>query len=284
MTKHFRKEHPTESLDQEEDAEFTDGEFSDDEPGLEHDVDSLSSTEYPFDHRIKTERNGNAAASNYNTNLWALPAQTAQRPTSNAVKMERSLSGASQRSAHEPNLPQTGYIPRSNTLPGTIPRSHSTDMSMWDRALDSPASISTTGDYALQSIPTSAPPFQHTLPIRRPSLQPVHDLINDDPTSYVQHHARQTHPSQPQFPPNYRGEMPQTPASGRQEAQYTHSMEDDGIPFEAYTVPANNIYNLPTVHQPVGMLADYIDPWKDPSKLDNNPWGQMPDPAPTQWS
>lgn len=283
MTKHFRKEHPTESLDQEEDAEFTDGEFSDDEPGLEHDVDSLSSTEYPFDHRIKTERSSNAAASNYNTNLWPLPAQTAQRPTSHAVKMERSLSGASQRSAPGSEHPQAGYVPRTNKLSGTIPRSHSTDMSMWDQPLESPVSMSTPGDYALQGLPTSAPSFQHTLPIRRPSLQPVHDLINDDPTPYVQHQPRQTHAPQSHFPPNYRGEMPQTPANSRQEAQFPQSMEDDGIHFEAYTVPANNIYNLPTVHQNVNMLADYMDPWKDPSKLDN-PWAQMPDAGHTQWS
>ena len=68
MTKHFRKKHPIESVDQEENADYLDVKQSDDKPMLEYDVDSPSSTNYPFD-QIRCEIPSNAVANNYNVSL-----------------------------------------------------------------------------------------------------------------------------------------------------------------------------------------------------------------------
>ena len=297
MTKHFRKEHPTESMDQEEDAEYSDIEESGDEPSLEHDVDSPNSVEYPFDHPTKSETPANAAASNYSANLWRLPAQTAQRPAHHAVKLERSLSGSSQRSMTDPALNAQmavgAFGPRSNTLPSNIPRSHSTDMAMWQaQQLESPTSVSTDGDYSMQGVPTPTSTPNHfrsgqTLPIRRPSLQPVHDILLDDPTSAT-YPQQMTLPSgpQPQYHQpaahDYHDDMPRTPASGQHLTRFSTSMEETPLHIEAYQVPAphnQSIYNLPPSVQGVTVYNDPLDPYKDPSKMGDNPWDHMPETA-----
>ena len=291
MTKHFRKEHPNESLDQEEDADYSDVEPSDDEPSLEHDVDSPSSAEYPFDHRqIKCETPSNAAASNYNANLWRLPAQTAQRSSQHAIKLQRSLSGSSQRGIAEPAVsPQCagGYIPRSNTLPSNVPRSHGVDMAMWQASpLNSPSSISPNGDFGMQGIPTptSTPThFQttHSLPIRRTSLQSVTDIIMDDPSYHRPPQPLAPGPPQPhiQPAPDYRDEMPQTPAPGQQLPQFQPPMDDQPLLIEAYQVPHVGVpggYSLSSTGQGVN-LQDPYDLYKELKMEENNTYSQMPD-------
>ena len=219
MTKHFRKEHPAESIDHEEDADYSDVEQSDDEPSPDQDrEDSPDSLEYFRDLKVKSETPVNAAASNYDASLWRLPAQTAQRPTHDqgainadlrpglppqTVKMERSLSGTPQRAltdpARNPQIATTRYLGnRANTMPNTVSRSSSVDMAMWQaqQLQGSPTSMTPSQPFSMQTInaPTSAPThYQHQpLPIRHPNLQPVHDIILDDPQ---QPHYSQTQPN-----------------------------------------------------------------------------------------
>ncbi|KAL9635424.1 MAG: hypothetical protein Q9164_003469, partial [Protoblastenia rupestris] len=137
MTKHFRKEHPTESIDQEEDADYSEAEQSDEDNSFEQDGgESTDSMEFSQDHNIKTEAPSNTAASNYNANLWRLPAQTAQRAdqdqmhiplnlrseiSAQTVKLERSLSRTPQRNLTDPGtcgqVTSNGYMQaRANTM------------------------------------------------------------------------------------------------------------------------------------------------------------------------
>ena len=310
MTKHFRKEHPADSIDQEEDADYSDIEQSDDEPSLDQDgEDSPDSADYLQDPEIKSEAPVNAAASNYDANLWRLPAQTAQRPGPNrtsmnadlrsgisaqTVKMERSLSGTSQRDLTDPAMRANRYInTRANTLPNDMSRSPSVDMAMWQaqHLHESPTGMTQPRNYPMQgmNVPTSAPTqFQHmALPIRRPSLQPVHDIILDEPQqAHYSQAPQQSYAAIPNSqyghpPPNFRDEMPRTPDPGQQLPQFSSSMDHNGpyqppqaLPMEEYNLPTLNMYNLPP-SQGVSMYHNPIDVYKEDLKLEDS-WTQMP--------
>ena len=311
MTKHFRKEHPAESIDQEEDADYSDIEQSDDEPSVDQEgEDSPDALEYFRDLKVKSETPVNAAASNYDASLWRLPAQTAQRSThdhgmmnadlrsglaSQTVKMERSLSSTPQRTLTDPmrnsQMSSTRYVGnRANTMPNTVSRSSSVDMAVWQaqQLQESPTSMTPSQPYPMQTmnVPTSAPAhYQHqSLPIRHPDLQPVHDIILDDPQ---QGHYNQPQPNynvmqSPQYaaPPSadFRDEMPRTPAPAQQLSQLPHPIEATGpyqppqaLPMDDYNSSIQPIYNLPTT-QNVNVYNDTIDIYEKLKLEDMGNW------------
>ncbi|KAG8530945.1 uncharacterized protein KY384_004302 [Bacidia gigantensis] len=320
MTKHFRKEHPAESLDHDEDADYSDVEPSEDDPSVEQDgTDSGGSADYLIDSTVKLEPTNNAAASNYNANLWRLPAQTAQRSTQAAhtqsganlatnhqghtVKLERSASHASQRNMTDPALSghvaAVGYGGRANMLPLQIPRSHGDDLAMWQaqQLHDSPHSISSDPSFSVQDLNNTSPVpthFQQVLPIRRPSLQPVHDIILDDPRQgpYTQE-SQQNFNSTPtpqynQTPPDFREEMPRTPAPGQQLPHFSSGLsnaqyqEPHSLPLEEYNNPAHNdLFNMSQARG-VSLYIDPLDAYKE-LKMEDNIYTQMPE-ATYGWS
>ncbi|MCJ1459807.1 hypothetical protein MMC28_010186 [Mycoblastus sanguinarius] len=142
MTKHIRKEHPAESIQDDQDAEYSDAEPSDDEQ-LENDAE-----DYQEDSRTSYQKPDNAQemsssrpSSNYHASLWRLPAQTAQRPsplrlqrpyiprsdtTIQEIKLERSSSATPQRSLTDPypngQMSTSEYVnARADTMPDSIP-------------------------------------------------------------------------------------------------------------------------------------------------------------------
>ena len=288
MTKHFRKEHFNESIEHDEDADFSDVDLSDEEPSLDHDVDSPSSAEYQFDHKIKPETPSITAPNNYTPNLWPLPAQTAQRPVNHAVKL-RSLSSTPQRSPTEQHVASqmgAGYIPRSSTLPSAIPRSQSLDMAMWQGpGLDSPTSISTDGSYSVQGMtPTSGQfPSTQSIPIRRTSLQPVDDIILDDPQAAFgyNHHPQQRYTSGPppasyqrSSPHDFRRDVTGTPSPAQEVAQLL-SIDNEPL-IEAYQAPPIGHYSIPS-GQSVSLYNDPLHDFK--MKMEDSTYAQMPDAA-----
>ncbi|KAL9127970.1 MAG: hypothetical protein Q9217_003261 [Psora testacea] len=312
MTKHFRKEHPTESIDQEEDADYSEAEPSDDEPSLEQEAeDSADSLDFCRDGSIKSEAPSNAAASNYNANLWRLPAQTAQRPylsqmqmssdmasdiTAQTVKLERSLSRTPQRTLTDPALNKQmtsiGYMQaRANTLPGGMQRGAPTSFAAWQsqQMPESPTSMTSPQDYQFQGItvPASAPPQfsqSQAVPMSQPPLQSVHDIVLEDPQQ-----SQYTQAPQQDFPPSqytqthhdFRDEMPRTPAPSQQIA-YTASM-DSAAPYQApefltqdYNTVVAGTYTLPQ-QAGISIYNDPLDVYKE-FKIEDT-WGQMPDQA-----
>ena len=306
MTKHFRKEHPTESIDQEDDAEYTDADVSEDEASLEQDAeDTPDSMEFGQEGNIKTELLHNAAASNYNANLWRLPAQTAQRSGMNqmhrgndlrseisaqTIKLERSMSCTPQRTLTDPNVndqvTSAGYVQtRANTISEAVRRATPTSFPDWQsqEMQQSPASMSSPRDFQIQAIniPASTPPHYHqpqVISMSQPPLQPVHDIILEDPQqSPYTHQNQQTFPAMPtvqytQPQHDFRDEMPRTPAPGQQITYL--SSTDQGphfLPLEQY--PLNETYTLP-LSQEINIYND-PDIYKEP-KIEGT-WGQFPE-------
>ena len=163
MTKHIRKEHPAEPIQEDQDAEYSDVEPSDDEI-LEDDIEEIKEEagspyqEDPKDLRLTRP------LSNYHANLWPLPAQTAQRPTlhrsessSHDIKLERTPSGTPQRSLTDPypenSMHSAGLegITMHSVMPhglntGNMPqqfqyRNHDNSVGLWSPGHDSPTSI-----------------------------------------------------------------------------------------------------------------------------------------------
>ena len=303
MTKHFRKEHPTESLDQDPEFENSDVEPSDDEPSLEQDdEDSPDSMEHIVGG-IKSESSRNPAARNYHTDLWRLPGQSAQTPSPSQahfgadvqrIKTERSMSRTPQRTATDPPL-HHGMVyattQRANTMP--MSRSPSGDMAMWQAqsVQQSPTSLTHPQHYQMHDmqVPTSAPnQYQHqTMHLNRA----IHDVILDDPQqpAYTQAPQQQAYPMATtqyatQTTHDFRDEMPSTPAPGQPVPQFPGSLDTAGaqyqqpqaLPMEDYNNPVTGMYALPQ-SQPVPSYQNHVDPWKD-VKLEDA-WSQMPEPV-----
>lgn len=142
MTKHFRKEHPTEILKEEDDVECSDAEPSDDDASEQ---ETESSQEESQNVHLKIEgtqdHQSMHRAGAYHANLWPLPGQMAQQPhtrqvqspfdqrseiSNHSVKVERSMSRTPQKALTEryPSAPAqpAGFLQhRANTLPSSIP-------------------------------------------------------------------------------------------------------------------------------------------------------------------
>lgn len=150
MTKHIRKEHAAEPIQEDQDAEYSDLEPSDDD-ALEDDTedgreDAKSLYQDSGDSISQVAR----PSSNYHTSLWRLPAQTAQGPSPlqlllrseipiQEIKLERSTSRTPQRSMTDPypNTPmhssaysqaRTDTIPDHMSGQSTLPQTSGTNV------------------------------------------------------------------------------------------------------------------------------------------------------------
>ena len=311
MTKHFRKEHPTESVEQEEDADYSDVDPSDDEPSLEQDADdSPDSMKFGRENNIKTEAPSNAAPSNYSANLWRLPAQTAQWPdqhqtqissdlrteiSAQTVKLERSLSRTPQRNLIDHGVSgqvtSTGYVQsRANTIPDGIQRGTATSFAAWQshQMQESPTSVTSPHDYQVQSmnLPASAQPQyrHHVLPMSQAPLQPVNGIILEDPQQAQYTHPPQhiyTHSHYTQSRHDLRDEMPGTPAPNQQ-IPYAPSMESETpyqapefLPPEDYDTVITGAYALPQ-QAAISIYNDALDLHIKELKPEDA-WAQMPE-------
>ena len=142
------------------------------------------------------------------------------------------------------------------------------------------------------SPPTSAPThFQQpqALPIRRPSLVPVHDIILDDPqqSHYTQGTPQDFHTASTQqyntAVPDFHDEMPRTPAPGQQIPQFSSSsdsnstyQEPQALPMEEYNHSSTG--NMYAMAQPQGvsLYMDPLDAYKE-VKMEDSIYMQMPE-------
>lgn len=157
MTKHIRKEHPNESVQDDQDADYSDVELSDDD-GLDDDSDEIKDEPHDLyrEQMEVTETHPTRRPSEYSRNLWALPGQSAQRPSPlhmdrmaiprsesciQEIKLERHSSATPRRSFTDP-FPDSDMdiceysLSRADTVPdnaaissATMPQSHA-NMSM----------------------------------------------------------------------------------------------------------------------------------------------------------
>lgn len=146
MTKHFRKEHPTDPVKEEEDADYSDIDDSDEEVDEENDE---MSPEDPYEATGpgREATHTPSQASTYSTDLWPLPGQTKPRhlhglhkrsaSSTDMIKAEREFSRTPQRlftgpypTAHE-QQPEF-MLPRANTMPNHVAPPSSVPSSMAD--------------------------------------------------------------------------------------------------------------------------------------------------------
>ncbi|KAK4694452.1 hypothetical protein P7C71_g3137, partial [Lecanoromycetidae sp. Uapishka_2] len=220
MTKHIRKEHPAEPIQDDQDAEYSDVDPSEDE-GLEEDTDEIKEESRYLDLHDTKGSQLTQSLSNYNKDLWRLPSETTQRPAplqlrsiplsdiaTRDIKLERTSSAASQRSINSPysdgcissEAPQMrtnaslGNIPIQSTLPqamasGTLPqqyqlRNPDNNVGLWSPQHSMQASpISATN-----SSPSSASTQSHSMFTSQPFQVPPTSLPSNEHMTYPLHH------------------------------------------------------------------------------------------------
>ena len=215
MTKHIRKEHPAEPMQEDHDAEYSEDDVSDDEDLEDDTEESKEDSQLSYQDSADLEqRNQSVGAPNqYNRSLWRLPGETVQRPSPirlqmpiprseapiHEIKLERSCSSTPQRSVTE-SYP-TGPIPsseyshvRAETMPDGLPSApasagvstqyalrNDANMSLW-----SPQSLQDSPTSLAHSSPTSASTQSHPLfPPQTYQLQ--HVTKHPEPVSYPDH-------------------------------------------------------------------------------------------------
>ena len=140
MTKHVRKEHPADSVHDDQDADYSDLEASEDD--LEDESDEIkeeSQSLYQESMDAKKMHLGRQP-SEYSRNLWRLPGQTAHRPSplhlqsstvpgsevsTQDIKLERTSSVTPRRSMTDPypDSPMSSHefsLARANTIPNDV--------------------------------------------------------------------------------------------------------------------------------------------------------------------
>ena len=141
MTKHIRKEHPAESNNDDQDAEYSDVEASDEE-ALDDESDEIKEEPcnlYPESKESQMMHSGRPT-NEYSRNLWSLPGQSIQRPSPlrlqgsallrseapvHEIKLERTSSPIAQRSMTDPypngSMDTSDYsLSRVSTMPDDI--------------------------------------------------------------------------------------------------------------------------------------------------------------------
>ena len=183
MTKHVRKEHPAESIQEEGDAECSDVEASEDELDDESDeIKEEPQNLYPEHNQTKKMHPG-GPTSEYSRNLWPLPGQTAHRPSplhlqsstlprsevsGQEIKLERVASATPQRSFTDPIPPDDDMqiaefsLSRANTMPNNVaistamPQSSVSGSMAQQYQYRNPDNLGLwTPQYAFQASPTS---------------------------------------------------------------------------------------------------------------------------------
>jgi len=219
MTKHIRKEHPTEPIQDDQDAEYSDVDLSEDE-GLEEDTEDIKE-ESRYQELIDTKGSQlTQSLSNYNKELWRLPSETTQRPTPlqlrsihhseiscRDIKLERTSSATSMRSMSSPysDVPMSSEHPpiRADTIPGNLPiqptlqqaithsalpqqyqlRNHDNSVGLWSpqhSIQDSPTSVTNAS-------PSSASTQSHGMFTSQPFQIPPTSLPSNE-QMYPLHH------------------------------------------------------------------------------------------------
>ena len=215
MTKHIRKEHPTEPSPDDQDAEYDDA--SSDGEDVEEEIPEIKEeAQYLESDDMKTSQI-TRSVSNYDTNLWRLPGATAQRPAplqlrlsempGRDVKIERTSSAASQRSLSSPYPLVTRSSDhshlRSNTMPGAVPLPPTLQQPLANGSLRQQYQLRTPDDgvglwsprHSMQQSPTSVTnsspssattQSQHMFTSRPYQLQPT-SMPSNNHMQYAQH-------------------------------------------------------------------------------------------------
>ena len=210
MTKHIRKEHPAEPIQEDQDAEYSDDEPSEEEEE-EDTEESKEEPQLPYQEPTDHSQSNQsiAAPSQYNRSLWRLPGETVQRPSPlrlqrpiprseapiHEIKLERSCSSTQQRSLTDPYpngpMPSSEYSHvRADTMPDGLPHVPTSTgmptqytlrndaMGLW-----SPASLQESPTSLAHSSPSSATTQSHPLfPPQSFQLQQV--IMPSEPIPY----------------------------------------------------------------------------------------------------
>ena len=217
MTKHIRKEHPAEPIQDDQDAEYSEDDDASDEEELEEDTEaSKEDSQLPYQESTDLDQRNQSvgAPSQYKRSLWRLPGETVQRPNPlqlerptprseariHEIKLEhRSCSSTPKRSSTDPcgsrAMPSTEYLHvRADTTPNGLPSAPASagvptqyhlgndgNMDMWSQHSMQNSPISLT-----HSSPSSATTQSHSVfPSQPYSLQ--HISMPPEPMSYPDH-------------------------------------------------------------------------------------------------
>lgn len=212
MTKHIRKEHPAEPIQEDQDAECSDDDASEEEE-LDDDTEESKEDSQPLYQEpadIDQRNQSVGAPSHYNRSLWRLPGETVQRPSPlrlqrpiprseapiHEIKLEHSCSSTPKRSPTESFSTGTMHSSeyshvRADTMPDGLPQAPTnasvppqfqmrsdSNMGLWSSQSmqNSPTSLT-------HSSPSSASTQSHPLfPSQSYALQ--HVSIPSEPMSY----------------------------------------------------------------------------------------------------
>lgn len=175
MTKHIRKEHPAEPIQEDQDAEYSDDEASEEEELEEDTEESREDSQLYQDPADLRQRNQSAGApSHYNRSLWRLPGETVQRPSPlqlqrpilrsevsiHEVKLERSCSSTPQRSLTDPYptgpMHSSEYSHgRADTMPDGLPQAPASAGVPSQYQLRNDSNVDLWSTQSLQESPTS---------------------------------------------------------------------------------------------------------------------------------
>lgn len=224
MTKHIRKEHPNESIQEDQDADYSDVGLSDDD-GLDDESDEIKDEPQDLyrEPMEATEMHLTRRPSEYNRNLWALPGQSAQRPSPlhldrmaiarpesciQEIKLERHSSATPRRSLTDPfpdsdmdtceySLSRAGTMPNSAALSSAMPQSHA-NVSMASQfqlrnpdinGLWSPRhAVQDSPTSLTHSSPSSDSAQSHPMFTSQPYQLETVDLPSHEPMQYPSHH------------------------------------------------------------------------------------------------
>lgn len=214
MTKHIRKEHPAEPIQDDQDAEYSDDDASEEEE-LEEDVEESKEDAQRYKEPADLDQRNQSvgAPSHYNRSLWRLPGETVQRPSplqlqrpiprseppTHEIKLERSCSSTPQRSLTDPYpsapMHSSEYSQvRADTMPDGLPQAPASagvppqyQLRNDTIALWSPQSLQDSPTSLTQSSPSSSVSQSHPLFTSQP-YQLQHASIPSEPMSYRDHH------------------------------------------------------------------------------------------------
>ncbi len=213
MTKHIRKEHPAEPIQEDQDAEYSDDDVSEEEEE-EDTEESKEDSQLPYQEPAGTDQMNQSvgAPSQYNRSLWRLPGETVQRPSPlrlqrpiprseapiHEIKLERSCSSTPQRSLTDPY--PTGPMPtseyshvRADTMPDGLPQAPAsagaaTQYSLRNEGMNlwSPSSLQQSPTSIAHSSPNSATTQSHPL-FTTQSFQLQQVMMPSESMSYPDH-------------------------------------------------------------------------------------------------
>lgn len=215
MTKHIRKEHPAEPIQEDQDAEYSDDDASDEDELEEDTEESKEDPQLPYQEPADVDQRNQSVGtpSQYNRSLWRLPGETVQRPSPvrlqmpiprsevsiHEIKLERSCSSTPQRSLTEPYptgpMPSSEYsYVRADTIPDGLPQAPASNGVPTQYALRndgnlglwSPQSLQDSPTSLAHSSPTSASTQSHPL-FPAQSYQLQHVILPSEPMSYPDH-------------------------------------------------------------------------------------------------